>query len=633
MASYSHVERWFLGVVLVVCAIPQLLTAQAASSISFMPLPEGATACASGPAGVVGGVACYVSPLTPNAEIWTINEPRVNARETDYEQIRLTAGDIVSVFAGGCVQTGGRGLTWKRYVVPITGGLTHDEDHLYYGSIEIDGAIPQQRLKDAMKHGAFEVQLASSNSYVRLFYSDDGYGDNGYGGRDNGTWNQCDRLPEAFVVLAIQHGCVGTSPAAGPCFRGLALDLTAKSEDANGLLNNPAWTWSQLTSTLAPVVQLCSLSYKLAGMGEDSFSLCASDTQKNTYGGCWNDNDVGDIRGHVNFGPVGYQVSNAPSQTSSLNLDGHEWDDDDYTWNLERPDAAMYTFDRPDKIQMEFDSDETIDHFGSPAWQEFHSAVDAGGSGYPKFNDQMAGASGIIVGEAGVDCPHACIPELHPVYGLAIHMPGSTMDDDYWVFFARNWGDEGYCGRGTVPFQTGALNFFLPAIFARSVQINSQAVEGYAIPTNPTLSLVAEKGAILSIPLADPSKNSFVDGQIHLKWTRTIPPRFIDRPIAVSRFPNAAITTVVKRNMSQENEDDEAFDASVRKLSIEQQVRLHSLTTTPKVMTRKLTIAVVTATVAERAKHPSPAQPLPNPAYSDRIQRARQALTEIEPKR
>ena len=70
----SGVEGWFLRMAMVVCVMSQVLAAQPGSSISFMPLPEGATACASGPAGVVGGVACYVSPLTTNAEIWTINE-------------------------------------------------------------------------------------------------------------------------------------------------------------------------------------------------------------------------------------------------------------------------------------------------------------------------------------------------------------------------------------------------------------------------------------------------------------------------------------------------------------------------------------------------------------------------------
>lgn len=629
MASYFKYR--VLGIVLALCAIPQLSNAQAASSISFMPLPTGATACASGPAGVVGGVACYVSPLTPNADIWTINEPRVNTSERDYQQIHVTSGDLVSVFAGGCVQTGGSGLTWKRYVVPITGGLTHDEDHLYYGSIAIDGAIPQQRLKNAMTHGAFEVLSASTNSFVRLFYSDNGYSDNGYSGRDNGTFYQCDRLPEAFVVLAIQHGCVGRSAAAGPCFRGLALDLTANGQDANGLANNPTWTWSKLTSTLAPVVQLCSLSFKLAGMGEDNFSLCASNTQKNTYFGCWNDSTAGEIRGHVNFGPVGYQVSNAPSENTSLNLDAHEWDDDDYTWNLERADAALYTSGRPDKIQMEFDSDETIDHFGSPSWQSIHSAVDAGGSGYPKLNDQMKGASAIVVGEAGVDCPHGCIPEIHPVYGLAIHMPGSTMDDDSWVFFARNWGDEGYCGRGQVSFQTATLNFFLPELFASGIQITSQAVDGYAVPGNPTLSLVAKEGAVLSIPLADPSKKSFVDGQIHLKWTRTLPKLTREREVEVSQFPYDP-AKVAAGNIGEETEDDEAFDESVRKLSIADQLRLHALAATPKVPTQKLNVAIVATATKVPAKQPLPTEPIPDGAYSDRIQRARQALTTIEPK-
>ncbi len=66
-------------------------------------------------------------------------------------------------------------------------------------------------LRNALPHGAFEVPTEPGpDGFVNLQYLDDGYGDNGYWGRDDGWWEQCFRAPDAFVVITIQHGCVPT---------------------------------------------------------------------------------------------------------------------------------------------------------------------------------------------------------------------------------------------------------------------------------------------------------------------------------------------------------------------------------------------------------------------------------------
>jgi hypothetical protein len=59
--------------------------------------------------------------------------PTVTQKETEYSGIVLQAGDIIHVEAGGCVQTGGRGLTTKRYVNPSG----ENADRLYHGLISI----------------------------------------------------------------------------------------------------------------------------------------------------------------------------------------------------------------------------------------------------------------------------------------------------------------------------------------------------------------------------------------------------------------------------------------------------------------------------------------------------------------
>src|SRR6266851_699505 len=70
-------------------------------------------------------------------ESWRIREPNVKQHVTPYPQIRFQPGDRVTIEAGGCVQTGGFGRTWKRYVNP----LGPDATRLYYALIWIPSVI------------------------------------------------------------------------------------------------------------------------------------------------------------------------------------------------------------------------------------------------------------------------------------------------------------------------------------------------------------------------------------------------------------------------------------------------------------------------------------------------------------
>src|SRR5438105_9059582 len=62
-----------------------------------------------------------------------IDEPNVTQRLTPYIDIAFQIGDSVTIDAGGCVQTGGIGPTWKRYVNP----QGPNSDQLYHGLILI----------------------------------------------------------------------------------------------------------------------------------------------------------------------------------------------------------------------------------------------------------------------------------------------------------------------------------------------------------------------------------------------------------------------------------------------------------------------------------------------------------------
>src|SRR5438045_1045066 len=83
-----------------------------------------------------GRVSHTVSP-DKKTETWRIDEPNVKQRVTPYPQIRFQPGDKVTFDAGGCVQTGGHGDTWKRYVNPSG----PDADRLYHGLVWIPGVI------------------------------------------------------------------------------------------------------------------------------------------------------------------------------------------------------------------------------------------------------------------------------------------------------------------------------------------------------------------------------------------------------------------------------------------------------------------------------------------------------------
>jgi hypothetical protein len=155
---------------------------------------------------------------------WMIFRPVITQPEKNYTKIKFETGDVITVEAGGCDQTGGLGKTWKRYVDP----QGPNADRLYHGLIRIPGVTDKMktnstgpkglvRLLDmGMKNlspgqfrGQFVVgdlsKVAEKDRYLRLGFEDDNYGDNGYWGRDDGTGDQCQNLGTSYVVITISH--------------------------------------------------------------------------------------------------------------------------------------------------------------------------------------------------------------------------------------------------------------------------------------------------------------------------------------------------------------------------------------------------------------------------------------------
>ena len=160
-----------------------------------------------------------------------IDQPTVTRRTTTYNAIVFHPNDKILVNAGGCVQTGGSGATWKRFVNPSG----PDSNRLYHGLISIPGRT-EERIQGVIGRW---VQLPSVISpgmaALVIGYEDDNYGDNGYWGHDDSTENQCQQGPgrdggPAWVTIQIDssgNGGITPHPA--------AFDLpSADASDPNG---------------------------------------------------------------------------------------------------------------------------------------------------------------------------------------------------------------------------------------------------------------------------------------------------------------------------------------------------------------------------------------------------------------
>lgn len=500
----------------------------------------------------------------PNTVVWRIDEPNVSQPQTTYPAIRFQTGDLINVFAGGCVQHGGTGLTWKRYVNPMTPGRNDDDQH--HGTIRLPGFGGLRHIRDAVLQGGVPVlDDPGQEAQLVLGYADDGYGDNGYWGHDDGWWEQCNDLPDAWVVIVIQHNCAASSDAS--CVHGRALDLVADQTDDNGFPINPDWVYRRLTGTTPNAADVCGWSTKIGGFPVDNASLCTSQlTQHDGSGKCVQGGTRGDLAGHMNW------IDRPVTYTGWIWWDGHDyyWDDD-YTLNMAALDASKHVsgalfVEGQNNPQVEFDSDETIDHFdGVPFWSSLHSAVDtedeklhtanAVATGSPMPADIFSGISGaIVIGQLGLDCAHSCGTELHPAWGVFLHVKDDPTDD-VWAFFARNWGDEGYCS--TDDHQPGAVQAFtvrFPRPWAVGVALAATTRVGTTDAVPPYTVQMAPGGnaALFTVNLPPTSKRGLVYGELHLKWQIQLPPG-ITNQVAPTRMLSPAQQAAIVASLIHDN--------------------------------------------------------------------------------
>lgn len=119
----------------------------------------------------------------------------------------------MEVTADGCVQTGGHGDTWKRYVNPSD----PDGKDLYHGMIRIPTGTKESALVKI--NSVMENQILVTGAGIEvsqlvlsLGYQDDNYSDNGYAKHDDGTDDQCKDVPGHYGGPAyVNVRCITTS--------------------------------------------------------------------------------------------------------------------------------------------------------------------------------------------------------------------------------------------------------------------------------------------------------------------------------------------------------------------------------------------------------------------------------------
>ncbi len=391
---------------------------------------------------------------------WRIDQPVVNIPGSfGYSMIQIKPGDILSISAGGCVQTGGSGATWKSYTNP----LGDSADHLYSGTIAIPGVIGDlQRIGGVLAPKEWIVPRDLPPTVVpqlmlQVGYQDDDYGDNGYYAYDNGNYNQCANVGPAWIEVKIARDLTASN---GPQYspHSKPFDLTwdiNDGVDANGLPLNADWAYQLDHRGEAPDFKLtCGSAFSTddwpaTGSNINVGILADNCTSQSPYTDLsTNDFDMffticrsSLLPGHLNWSIGTYQGHIFWGEYS-----GNWPDDGDYNFNFFAPNNAGMTTGE-NGIGLEFKGGETVDNFGNPWWQSVIGSRNAS-SIEPVINGHLA----IVTGLIGQDAVHGGYAESHPVFAMAIELSETASGDSIdqqWVYFVRNSGNEGECSHMT----------------------------------------------------------------------------------------------------------------------------------------------------------------------------------------
>jgi hypothetical protein len=496
-----------------------------------------------------GSCAGTYTACPPPTFTWTISSPNVNQPVTDYPSYRFLPGDVITVNAGGCVQTGGSGPTWKRYVVPSGGNA----DRLYHGRIWIPGAtMGLETLQSIINRGPITVATPApgydpAQMFLRLGYDDDNYGDNGYWGHDDGTDGQCSNIYSAWVQITVaRYGGLGqtrTCPSSVPIKR--YEDLYWSSLDANGLPLNP--TFGKKCGpggSTADVENDCGPQW--VDSGRVAVPQCTSffpttDTKDsplcNPFDGeclCYSTSTSGNVNGHGNFGFATYS-----GVIYWKDYDDPFFHDDDFNFlvKVDNDEASLTVHNEsipyrgindPNvgkrALQLEMAAYETV-HRGDYADT---TGVHPGGYRPGGWSTLAYGSNSdriwlldrkpvVAIGLVGFDFVHDIATELHPLLGLAVRTQAPNAANGYqevWMIMARRSGNEGECSHDDVApthgFSAPFMRFSLPTI--NKHVSSSQFYDGWS-PVSAWASQPTPGPTLLSVQ--NPPDGHVVLGEIH----------------------------------------------------------------------------------------------------------------------
>lgn len=365
--------------------------------------------------------------------------------------------------------------------------------------------------------------------------------------------------------------------------------------DDNGFPYNPVWRWQILAPTVFPTVSLSDTYCGSEAWRAPCTSFATTDDNWGPVKGiplATLASVVGRSdceSGHHNWMTVTY--------TGRMFWEAHSDSDDDYNFRLVPPtvaggseplhNAAGVTAESylifpatgelrkpwgedevnpidPDgprlafseglpSIGVEFDSDETIDHFTTRWWDDFHRMIDDLDKAQEDFDDctgvlstcsdsearaRLATLTGkhwavfnllankevILTGMMGLDCAHGCFTEIHPVFAMALRV-NDDPSDETWEIFARRSGNEGFCsaneyvlGSLTKPY---SITLRLPA---RGSEVQVTQEEWGSSSTTVSIGYpVSDPGQGKLVTFNIPGFEDMVHGELHLRWTGTAP--------------------------------------------------------------------------------------------------------------
>lgn len=311
------------------------------------------------------------------------------------------------------------------------------------------------------------------------------------------------------VLLAI--GCCRRTPKAMDAVWSTHPDPGTNTIDENGFALNPLWQQAIVSGQRPDPCAFCPCGNESPSAWENATNCTTQAVHNNSSLECF---------GHWNWSPVAY--------SGTVFWGGHSnswYDDDDYYFDVNRPDVALATAaGNGDGVHVEFDSEQTVDFWDDTNtwWDDFHHHYvddsDAAARGH------IDGKQVFVIGMLGLDKQHGVHTELQPVYAMFVHVQDDPAQDR-WAFFFKNWGNEGYCGDNDEPLEWPTQNVF-------RVKLRHPVGVGFALGQNVwlygddesernaqswTFQTVGD-GLLLTFRMRDPSKECGFVGDLTVNW-------------------------------------------------------------------------------------------------------------------